>query len=70
MEAMSRFAHDLAIGRSNRYHRIGFRVVVDADGQMTIAMHDGDGLLQTRLSPGEAMNLAAILQTASRVADP
>jgi hypothetical protein len=66
---MSRFTHSLAIGKSHRYRKIEFRVVVDDGGQITIAMRKGDGLLQTRLTPGEAMRLAAILQTASRVAE-
>ena len=66
---MSRFTHNLAIGKSNRYRKIEFRVVVDDGGQITIAMREGDGLLQTRLTPGEARRLAEILQTASRAAE-
>ena len=66
---MTRFSYDLAIGRSHRLHKIGFLVAVDDDGRLTIAMRDGEELLRTRLTGGEAMNLAAILQSAARVAE-
>jgi len=69
MEAMTRFTQELALGKSHRFHKIGVRVVVDGDGRLTIAMRDGEGLVQTQLTPGEAMNLAAILQTAARVSE-
>jgi hypothetical protein len=65
---MSRFEYLLATGRSTRFHKIEFRVIVEDVSQITIAMRHGDGLLRTGLTPGEAMNLAAILQTAARVA--
>ena len=69
MEAMTRFTQELALGKSHRFHKIGVRVVVNGDGRLTIAMRDGEGLVQTQLTPGEAMNLAAILQTAARVSE-
>ena len=65
---MSRYTYLVATGKSTRFHKIEFLVIVDDVGQITIAMRHGDGLLQTGLTPGEAMNLAAILQTAARVA--
>jgi len=66
---MTRFTYDLAVGKSHRLHKIGFLVVVDDDGRLTIAMRDGEALMRTRLTSGEAMNLGAILQSAARVAD-
>ena len=66
---MTRFTYDLAIGKSHRLHKTGFLVVVDDDGRLTIAMRDGEELLRTQLTAGEAMNLAAILQSAARVAE-
>jgi hypothetical protein len=69
METMTRFNHDLTLGKSHRLHKILVRVVVDGDGRLTIALRDGERLVQTPLTPTEATNLAAILQTAARVAD-
>jgi len=69
METMTRFTQDLTLGKSHRLHKILVRVVVDGDGRLTIALRDGERLVQTRLTPAEATNLAAILQTAARVAD-
>jgi hypothetical protein len=66
---MSRFTHNLATGKSTRFHKIEFLIVVDDRGQITIAMRHGEELLRTGLTQGEAMNLAAILETAARVAD-
>jgi len=66
---MTRYAHDIPVGRSHRYHKVEFRVVVDDEGQITIAMSDGDGRLRTRLTAGEATKLSAILQTAALVAE-
>ena len=69
METMTRFTQDLTLGKSHRLHKILVRVVVDEDGPLTIALRDGERLVQTRLTPSEATNLAAILQTAAGVAD-
>ena len=66
---MTRFIQDLTLGKSHRLHKILARVVVDGDGRLTIALRDGERLVQTQLTPSEATNLAAILQTAARVAD-
>jgi hypothetical protein len=66
---MTRFAHDLTLRRSHRLHKVLVRVVVDGDGQLTLAVRDGESLVQTRLTTSEAVNLAAILQSAARVAD-
>jgi hypothetical protein len=61
--------YDLATRKSHRFHKIGFQVAVDDGGHITIAMRDGDGLLRTPLTCGEAMNLAAILESAARVGE-
>jgi hypothetical protein len=66
---MTRYAHAVAIGKSNRYHRIEFQVAVDDDGQITLASRKGESRLQTAITRGEAMELSAILETAARVAD-
>jgi hypothetical protein len=60
---------DLEIGKSHRFHKVGFQVVVDDGARSKIAMRDAEALLQTRLTSGEAMKLAAVLQTAARVAE-
>jgi hypothetical protein len=66
---MSRYGHAVAIGKSNRYHRVEFRIVVDDDGRITLALREGEARLQTALTSGEAMELSAILETAARIAD-
>jgi hypothetical protein len=65
---MSRLTWLVATDKSTRFHKIEFLVIIDNVGQIIIAMRHGDGLLETGLTPGEAMNLAEILQTAARVA--
>lgn len=66
---MTRFTQELTLGKSHRLHKILVRVVVDGDGRLAMALRDGERLMQTRLTPSEATKLAAILQTAARVAD-
>jgi hypothetical protein len=66
---MTRYAHAVAIGKSNRYHKIEFRIVVDDDGQITLALRKGESRLQTAITRGEAMELSAIIETAARIAD-
>ncbi|HEV7174151.1 MAG TPA: hypothetical protein VGN29_01590 [Solirubrobacteraceae bacterium] len=66
---MSRYGHAVAIGKSNRYHRVEFRIDVDDDGRLTLSLRKGEARLQTAVTPGEAMELAAILESAARLAD-
>jgi hypothetical protein len=66
---MSRYGRAVAISKSHRYHRIEFQVVVDDDGQITLGLREGEGRLQTAITPGEAMELSAMLETAARIAD-
>jgi hypothetical protein len=65
---MNIFTYPFVTEKSTRYHKREFLVSVDDVGRITIAMRVDDGLLKTGLTTGEAMNLAAILQTAARVA--
>jgi hypothetical protein len=65
---MNRFTYPFFTGKSTRYHPIEFVVTVDDFGKITFAMRLDDGRLRAGLTNGEAMELAAILQAAARVA--